>query len=220
MQRALADQMRDIDKERELHKREEAMRHFTGLLADLVRSTELPWKEVKKIIKKDSRYDLCDALSKDEREKLYNEHIDELAKKKREKFREMLNELPNIKASTSWKEVKKLVREDPRYTKFSSSSEKCEKEFKDYLRDKVVLAKAAFRELLQETKLLTHKTFDTIRENPNHMKEIEEILKNDKRYLDLDDIAETRTEIIYSHLEDLEKRGPPPPPTATTAYYK
>lgn len=57
----------------------------------------------------------------------------------------------------------------------------CEKEFKDYLKDRVILAKAAFRELLHETKLLTHKSFDTIRENPNHLKEIEDILKNDKR---------------------------------------
>lgn len=133
MQRALADQMRDIDKERELHKRDEASRHFVALLADLVRSTELAWKDVKKIIKKDSRYELCTALSRDDREKLYNEHIEQLAAKKREKFREMLNELPQVTADSTWKEVKKLIKEDPRYTKFSSNSEKvCLLKFSNY----------------------------------------------------------------------------------------
>jgi len=45
----------------------------------------------------------------------------------------------------------------------------------------VIEAKASFRELLQECKLITHKSYEQVKENPNHLKEIEEILKNDKR---------------------------------------
>lgn len=61
----------------------------------------------------------------------------------------------------------------------------CEKEFREYIRDKTNLAKSNFKELLQECKLITHKSFDLYMENRNHLKEIEEILKNDKRYISI-----------------------------------
>lgn len=57
----------------------------------------------------------------------------------------------------------------------------CEREFRDYVRDKTNAARSNFKELLQECKLITHKSFDLYNENHNHLKEIEEILKNDKR---------------------------------------
>lgn len=72
-----------------------------------------------------------------------------------------------------------------------------------------------FKELLQETKLITHKSLTQLRENENHMLEIEEILKNDRRYLVLDYIPHERTQLIITYLEELDKRGPPPPPTAS-----
>lgn len=121
VQEALASQMRDIDREREYHKRDEAMRHFNALLADLVRNSDSSWKEAKKALKKDHRYDLVEALNRDEKERLFEEHIKQLTKKKRDKFREMLDELPQIQLTSSWKEIKKLIRDDPRYLKLSSS---------------------------------------------------------------------------------------------------
>lgn len=54
-------------------------------------------------------------------------------------------------------QVKKMIRDDPRYAKFSSSERKCEKEFKEYLKDKMAAAKSDFRELLKETKTITYK---------------------------------------------------------------
>lgn len=54
-----------------------------------------------------------------------------------------------------------------------------------------------------------------VQENEASMKEIDEILKKDRRYLVLDHIPEERTELVMGYLEDLEKRGPPPPPTAS-----
>lgn len=69
--------------------------------------------------------------------------------------------------------------------------------------------------LLQETKLITHNSLKLLQENEQHIHEIEEILKKDKRYLILNYIPEERTKLILSYLEDLEKRGPPPPPTAS-----
>lgn len=91
----------------------------------------------------------------------------------------------------------------------------CEREFREYVKDKTIEAKTSFRELLQECKLITHKSLEIVKENPNHLKEIEEILKNDKRYLVLHHIAEERTEMIVMYFDELHKRGPPPPPTAS-----
>lgn len=125
VQKALASQMRYLDKERENHKRDEGIRVFNALLADLVRSADVTWKESKKALKKDSRYDLADMLTREEKETLFEEHISTLSKKKRDKFREMLEELPQITLTSSWKEVKKLIRDDPRYLKYNSSDKVC-----------------------------------------------------------------------------------------------
>nr|CAD7568498.1 unnamed protein product [Timema californicum] len=215
VQRTLATHLRDRDKEREQHKHDEAVQHFNALLADLVRNSELAWREAKRQLRKDHRWELAELLDREEKEKFFNEHIEQLSKKKKEKFRELLDETEGVSLTSSWKEIKKAIKEDPRYTKFSSSDRKCEREFKEYIKDKLVGTKTDFRELLQETKLIGHKTLKLVQENENHMHEIEEILKKDKRYLVLDYMPEERTKLIMTYLEDLDKRGPPPPPTAS-----
>lgn len=68
---------------------------------------------------------------------------------------------------------------------------------------------------LQETKLINHKSLKLVQENEQHIREIEEILKKDRRYLVLDYMPDERTKLIVTYLEDLDKRGPPPPPTAS-----
>ncbi|XP_072390987.1 transcription elongation regulator 1 [Diabrotica undecimpunctata] len=214
VQRTLATHMRDRDKEREQHKRDEAIQHFNALLSDLVRNSDLSWREVKRILRKDHRWDLADSLNREDKEKLFNDHVEQLVKRKRQNFRELLDETVEVSLVSAWKEIKKIIRDDPRYTKFTSS-ERCEREFKDYLKDKLILAKGQFKELLHETKLITHKSLQTLRENQAHMQEIEEILKNDKRYLVLDHIPEERTQLVLNYLEELDRRGPPPPPTAS-----
>lgn len=121
VQKTLAEHLRDRDKERLHHKRDEAIRNFTALLADLVRNSDYTWKEVKKQLKKDHRWQIAEELERDERERIYNEHINLLAKKKRDKFREMLDEITTLELTTSWKDIKKQIRDDPRYIKFGPS---------------------------------------------------------------------------------------------------
>ncbi|KAK9509007.1 hypothetical protein O3M35_006424 [Rhynocoris fuscipes] len=214
VQKALAVHLRDRDTEREHHKHDEAVQHFNALLADLVRNCELGWREAKRQLRKDHRWELASLLDREEKEKLFNAHIEQLTQKKKEKFRELLNETPECTLSSSWKEVRKAIKDDPRYSKFSSSDRKCEREFKEYIKDKLVAAKTDLRELLQETKLITHKSNALVEENESHMREIEEMLEKDKRYLVLEHIADERRELLKSYLIELEKRGPPPPPTA------
>ena len=79
------------------------------------------WREVKRILRKDHRWDLAESLSREEKEKLFNEHIETLMRRKREKFRELLDETSEVSLMSTWKEIKKIIKEDPRYTKFASS---------------------------------------------------------------------------------------------------
>ncbi|XP_023246814.1 transcription elongation regulator 1 [Copidosoma floridanum] len=216
VQRTLATHLRDRDKERQHHRHTEAVQHFNALLADLVRNGDLAWREAKRQLRKDHRWELVDTLDREEKERLFNEHVEQLGRKKRDKFRELLDEVgASSDLTASWKDIKKLLKDDPRYLKFSSSDRKCEKEFKEYIKDKLVAAKADFRELLQETKLITDKTFKKVQESNTHLTEIEDILKKDKRFLVLDAAASERTRLLMGYLEELARRGPPPPPTAS-----
>jgi transcription elongation regulator 1 len=166
------------------------------------------------VLKKDARYELADPLSKHQKEEIYDEHLDALSAKKKQLYRELLEEA-NVALDSSWKEVRRKIKEDQRYTKFSSSDSKCEKEFHKYLKDKTSKAIGEFRELLKETKLLDYKTKSRIEESEQNMKDLVEILKNDKRYLILEPLSKDRKEILMDYIEDLAKRGPPPPPTAS-----
>lgn len=69
MQRTLAGHLRDRDKEREHHMREECIGHFTALLTDLVRTPDFTWKEVKRQLRKDHRWELIETLDRDDRER-------------------------------------------------------------------------------------------------------------------------------------------------------
>jgi transcription elongation regulator 1 len=52
-----------------------------------VRNAELAWREAKRQLRKDHRWELAELLDREEKEKLFNQHIEQLAKKKKEKFR-------------------------------------------------------------------------------------------------------------------------------------
>jgi transcription elongation regulator 1 len=50
----------------------------------------MSWKEAKRTLRKDGRSEVTDILSKEEREKMFSEHIEKLAFKKRGKFRYLI----------------------------------------------------------------------------------------------------------------------------------
>lgn len=60
---------------------------FIHIIFFQVRSTDYTWKEAKKSLKKDSRWESAGALEREEKEKLFNSHVENLTKRKREKFR-------------------------------------------------------------------------------------------------------------------------------------
>jgi len=52
---------------------------------------------------------------------MFAEHIEKLSFKKRMRFREMLDEIGELTLNTAWKKIRSLIKDDPRYGKFSSS---------------------------------------------------------------------------------------------------
>ena len=84
-----------------------------------------------------SRYEsVSSSLEKSERERIFDEHIDSLVAKKKDNFRKMLDECKTITLESTFKEIKKLIKDDPRYSRYSSSDRKCEKQFNEYLKDR------------------------------------------------------------------------------------
>uniref|UniRef100_A0A8C1W3H3 Transcription elongation regulator 1 n=1 Tax=Cyprinus carpio TaxID=7962 RepID=A0A8C1W3H3_CYPCA len=215
VQRARSEQTKEIDREREQHKREEAVQHFKALMSDMVRSTDASWSETRRNLRKDHRWESAALLERHEKEKLFEEHVEALTKRKKEHFRQLLDETSMITLTTTWKEVKKIIKDDPRCIKFSSSDRKKQREFEDYIKDKYITAKADFRTLLKETKFITYRSRKLIQESDQHLKDIEKVLQNDKRFLILDCVPEERRKLIMFYIEDLDRRGPPPPPTAS-----
>ncbi|ELT91022.1 hypothetical protein CAPTEDRAFT_223762 [Capitella teleta] len=215
VQRSLSTSLRERDKEREQHKKEEAVQHFKALLADMVRSADSSWRDTRKQLRKDQRWELAELLDREEKESLFQEHSQGLLKKNKEMFHRLLDEAPSVTLTSTWKEVKRQIKEDPRYSKFSSSDRKREAEFNIYMHEKLLLAKSDFRELLKETKLITHKSRKLLEESDQHFKDIENVLQNDKRYLILECIDDERNMMINAYIDDLERKGAPPPPTAT-----
>ncbi|XP_039762266.1 transcription elongation regulator 1 isoform X2 [Pararge aegeria] len=213
VQRALATSLRDRDKEREYHKRDEAVQHFNALLADLVRNPDLTWREAKKQLKKDHRYSLADELNKDDKERLFSQHVGALASKRRDKLRAILAEL-GVGCTAHWRDVRKQLAEHATAPTYRNAPQ-MEREFRDYQRDKQSAAKTALRQLLLETRSITHRSMAAVRESPAAMTSVQDTLKHDARYAALDHIPEERQQIITAYLEELEKKGPPPPPTAT-----
>jgi transcription elongation regulator 1 len=88
VQKSLASHLRDRDKERDFHRHEEAIQEFQALMTDLVRNTDTSWKDIKKTLKEDRRWESVSILSREEMEDLYNSHLDSIGKKKRQRFRQ------------------------------------------------------------------------------------------------------------------------------------
>merc|ERR1711908_57467 len=119
--------------------------------------------------------------------------MDRLMKKKKDSYHSLLDEIKDVTLDSSFKDVKKSIRDDPRYGKFSSSEKKCEKEFYNWIKEKTQKAREDYKNLLKETKVITYKSLE----------QIEEILSKDSRYHVMEPLNDDRADILMSYLEEL-----------------
>lgn len=64
-----------------------------------VRSSDVSWSDTRRTLRKDHRWESGSLLEREEKEKLFNEHIEALTKKKREHFRQLLDETSAVRVS-------------------------------------------------------------------------------------------------------------------------
>lgn len=200
VQKEMQGHLLEREKHRDLFKKKELVENFNILLIDLIRNPDVTYRDAKKILKKDHRYEMFENLGRTEKEDLFDEHINSLIRKKRKMFIELLEETREIKLNSSWREVRRLIKDDPRYLQLSER--RCEKEFEHFLREKLVKAKSDFKCLLRETKIITYKSRKLIDDtDQQHLADIISHLQNDKRYLDLDLIEDERRQLIIDYIE-------------------
>ncbi|KFD69869.1 hypothetical protein M514_06116, partial [Trichuris suis] len=173
----LESQMKERSKEIERHVMQESEENFKALLADLIKATDQSWRDCKKRLRKDSRWETADMLDRHQKEKLFDEHIRQLEMKQREAFLQLLEETADINFSTTWKEAKKMIKNDVRYARFSSRDRRCEREFKEFIQNKLSQAKENFLELLKESKIMTPKSKQLILEDEQHLKDVLSVLE-------------------------------------------
>lgn len=61
-----------------------------------VRTSDASWSDTRRNLRKDHRWESSSLLEREEKEKLFNEHIEALAKKKKEHFRQLLDETTSV----------------------------------------------------------------------------------------------------------------------------
>jgi len=61
-----------------------------------VRNSDAIWHDTKRSLRRDHRWELADLLEATEKERLFREHVEALAEKKRLQFRKLLEETPQV----------------------------------------------------------------------------------------------------------------------------
>ncbi|KHN82103.1 Transcription elongation regulator 1 [Toxocara canis] len=213
----LGEQLKERSKEHEKHKYQEHEDSFRALLVDLIKSADYSWHEARRLLRKDSRYENCDLLEKDAKERLFDSHIQQLERKRRELFFQLLSDMKDVTPGTRWRDAKKIIEKDERFAKFAISDRKTERDYKEWVEERKDAVLRDFKELLKETKIITYRSLKSIQENEQHLKDILAVLENDKRYIMLNDAPVERERLLEQYLEELDKKGPPPPPTQQDA---
>src|SRR6478609_3898360 len=75
-----------------------------------VRSAGVSWRETRNALHKDHRWRLAKLLSTEEKEKLFEEHVEVKGRKSREIFYRLLNETPSVTLTSTWKDIKLIIK--------------------------------------------------------------------------------------------------------------
>eukprot|EP00039_Didymoeca_costata_P004348 m.72752 g.72752 ORF g.72752 m.72752 type:complete len:324 (+) comp12356_c0_seq1:1233-2204(+) len=194
------------NRERQHLRKEELSTQFILLLNETIRDDNLKWKEVRKGLQKDIRWGDLDDLDEDRLEDLYDDHVTTIRRKRRDAFHRLIDEAPVIELDTTWEDARPHICTEDRFEKFGVDESQREEEFVRYQKIRKEKALADFKELLTETKFITHKSWDLINDEENevHMKEIIQALENDKRYLQLSCFSEDRGKIMTEYTRELK----------------
>jgi len=190
--------------------REEAEGVYQALLVELITDLDLTWHDAKRIMRKSPQWDYVSELGRDWMETMFEKHLDKIYCRRKEKFQQLLSETREVTLGSEWRDIKRIIRDDPRYIKFASCGERrCEREFREVVKRKTTAAEEQFRQLLRETKLIDKDSRRKIEESEHqHLIDIISTLRDDKRYKDLEPISEERRKILLSYIDELATASP------------
>ena len=77
--------------------------------------------------------------------------------KRKKAYNDLLRET-NVNTTSNWKDIRRKIKEDARFLKFSSSDRKREREFNEFIQDLGKRARVDFQEMLEECRLITYET--------------------------------------------------------------
>eukprot|EP00055_Hartaetosiga_balthica_P011578 m.53076 g.53076 ORF g.53076 m.53076 type:complete len:546 (+) comp7652_c0_seq1:2343-3980(+) len=192
---------------------------FNTLLANYIRDSHMDFDAAVEVLQKKPSYSACDSLSEDEKRELFEERKSELLSRVRNEFRELVDEFIDDD-DVELEDIQPLVEGDARFFALSKDEAVLARELKEYIVERKEKMIADFKDLLKETRCITHKSWSKVSAAENmlecpHMKEIQQVLENDKRYLVLEYDSASRATILVEYMRQLERDGTPPPPTTS-----
>jgi transcription elongation regulator 1 len=172
-------------------------------------------------MRKHPQWPYLDRLPRDWMEMVFERHLDKIYLRRKEKFQQLLGETKEVTLASEWRDIRRLIREDPRYIKFAGNTDRrCEREFREFIKKRRAICIENFKQLLRETKLIDGNTRRKIEESEHqHLIDIIGSLQDDKRYIELESISEDRRKILLCYIEELASdaaRSKTTSPTAPT----
>ena len=131
---------------------------FKAILHDLCKDPEITWQELRSKVHSDQRWPQCLNMKKRMRDELFEGHQKSLLKKYEEILQQIFKSLnPNFESVWS-DEMLTRVSEHENFDKLSKTViENLETKFDAFMKDIKAQATKDFKELLNETKIITHK---------------------------------------------------------------
>lgn len=76
-------------------------------------------------MRKDGRYENADLLDKKLRERLFDEHIAGLERKRRDLFFQLLNDTKELTFNTKWRDARRIIEEMEKFAKIRGNDKVC-----------------------------------------------------------------------------------------------
>ena len=117
-------------------------------------------------------------LSHADQERIFQEHGSDLRDSRRREYHRLIDATEGISLITPWEEAKELISCDPRYKRFGKDDSLREVEYNRYKGERKQRAIEEFKQLLEETKSITHESYDeVIKPGSVHLREIQTALQ-------------------------------------------
>jgi transcription elongation regulator 1 len=178
---------------------------------------QVAWVDAEARLQDDPRWDGLFALDNSVKRRLFDEHRMSLARKRTDAFAAAFDAAHGMTIGTLWDEARALVCTDPRFVRFSEDDTEREEEYTRYVRGRTERARKEYRDLLKETRSITHTTLNEVNDEETgeaRKRELLSILGRDSRYGELDSLGEAREELLNEYLVEVQRKGAPLPPTA------